>query len=495
MQEIELKFQVPAGRRAAVDAAVAGRDAVPRQRLQAVYFDTDDRALARAGMALRIRREGRRWIQTLKAAGDDGLTRAEHNVPLPAPGAEAPAAVDVALHDGTPAGERLRAVLGDRTAAALSPLYRTDVRRRSRQLRTRLGVVELAFDEGAIIAGERRLPVCELEIELVSGAPLAVVDAARRWVLRHGLWLDTRSKAERGDLLARGVAFEPARKAGDVALDDDMTWSEGRRAVLLSCLRQIAVNGSQVASGVFDDEHLHQLRVGLRRLRTALRIFASADTAELALQAAVLFRRCGAARDRVAIGAPLERQLADALASAGLAFAPPPLPPTDVEAEPAALMRLGPAQSLLLELYALTQQPPAPPGAEAPALRDTLVHRLDRWQRKVRADAKRFDKLADVARHTMRKRAKSLRYGIEFAAGLFKRHDVERTLKRLRRLQDCLGAIVDVDVAIDAYRGHSESDPHVLFALGWLAARRVELLRRAGPALDAFADAPRIAKA
>ena len=50
-------------------------------------------------------------------------------------------------------------------------------------------------------------------------------------------------------------------------------------------------------------------------------------------------------------------------------------------------------------------------------------------------------------------------------------------------------------MAIDAYRGHSESDPHVLFALGWLAARRVELLRRAGPALDAFADAPRIAKA
>ncbi|MBC8058121.1 MAG: CYTH domain-containing protein, partial [Rhizobiales bacterium] len=81
MKEIELKFQVPAGQRMAVEAAVAGRAPKPRMRLQAAYHDTPERTLAEAGLALRMRREGRQLVQTLKGAGDDGMTRAEHNVP------------------------------------------------------------------------------------------------------------------------------------------------------------------------------------------------------------------------------------------------------------------------------------------------------------------------------------------------------------------------------------------------------------------------------
>src|SRR5258706_14049710 len=91
--------------------------------------------------------------------------------------------------------------------------FLTKIRRRSSDLRTRLGVVELAFDEGAIVAGDRREPVCELEIELVRGSPLAVIATAKQWVLRHGLWLDTRSKAERGDMPPRGGALARRRRA------------------------------------------------------------------------------------------------------------------------------------------------------------------------------------------------------------------------------------------------------------------------------------------
>jgi inorganic triphosphatase YgiF len=485
MHEIELKYQVPAARRAAVDAAVAGRTPAPRQRLQAVYFDTAGRDLAQAGLALRIRREGRRRVQTLKGAGDDGMTRLEHEVALPQAGDDAMA--DPALHAGTPCGDTLARVLGKADAPALLPVFRTDVRRRARRVRTRQGVVELAFDDGAIVAGERRVPVCELEFELVSGSPLAVIELARRWVLRHSLWLDTRSKAERGDLLARDLALAPVRKADDVELDPGMTWVEGRRAVLRSCLAQVSTNASQVADGAYDDEHVHQLRIGLRRLRTALRIFDRADTADLALQAAVLFRRLGAARDQAAVGGPLERELNEALATAGLAFRAPPLPSTDAPADPATLVRLGPAQSLLLDLLALMQSDT--PAPDAPALRDALVGRIGRWHRRVDKLAKRFDTLDDVERHTLRKRAKSLRYGIEFAQALFAARDVRRYLKRLRVLQDSLGVIVDTMVALDAYRTHGTDDPHVLFALGWLAARRRELLREAQPAVKAFRKA------
>ena len=494
MQEIELKFQVPAARRAAVDAAVAGRDAVARQRLQAAYFDTADRALARAGLALRIRREGRRWVQTLKAGGDDVLTRAEHNVPLPPQGNDLGVA-DPQLHAGTPVGDRLLKLLQAAPSATLACLFRTDIRRRSRQLRTRQGVVELAFDEGAIVAGERRWPVCELEIELVSGSPLAVIDTARRWMPRHGLWLDARSKAERGDLLARGEVMAPWRRAQPVELAADMSAGQALQCVLRSCLDQISVNASQVAAAQYDPEHVHQLRIGLRRLRTALRMFeVDAAMPGLGEQAAVLFRRLGAARDRAAIAEPLERDLRTALADAGLDFEPPALPPTEDEVEPSALLRLAPAQLLLLDLLAQTQTPPPPPPADEPPLRDAMARRLNGWHRKVEADAQRFAALDDTARHLMRKRAKRLRYGIEFAQSLFKQREVRRYLKPMRALQDRLGEFVDATVALAAYRTRADSDTHILFALGWLAARKAALARESEPAMAAFRKAKRFWK-
>jgi inorganic triphosphatase YgiF len=325
MHEIELKFQVSAERRAAVRHAVAGRAKSPRMRLQAAYFDTPERALAAAGLALRVRREGRRWVQTLKGSGGDSLTRAEHNVALAATAAESPV-VDLALHEGTAVGERLHAALSE-ARSPLACVYRTDIWRTHRRLRVRGGTLELAYDEGLIEAGEQRLPVSELEIELLSGSPLAVIETAQAWVVRHGLWLDTRSKAERGDLLARGEAMAAPRKQQELQLRRDMSAAQGLRCVLLSCLDQVSANASQVASGSYEAEHVHQLRVGLRRLRTALRLFdAEASHSNLADAATVLFRRLGPARDQAAVVQPIQRELHDAMAAAGLRFDAPDLP-------------------------------------------------------------------------------------------------------------------------------------------------------------------------
>ena len=92
MSEVELKFQVPAHRRSAVEAAVAGSAPGRRIRLQAAYFDTPSGLLAGAWMALRLRKEGRVWVQTLKGALPDGagMTRAEHNVTRSETGATVP---------------------------------------------------------------------------------------------------------------------------------------------------------------------------------------------------------------------------------------------------------------------------------------------------------------------------------------------------------------------------------------------------------------------
>ena len=495
MNETELKLQVPAARRVAVEAAVAGRALRARVRLQAAYHDTAERRLAVAGLALRMRREGRQWVQTLKGAGDDGITRAEHNVPRGA-GSAMPA-IDFSLHAGTPVGDRLIALLGADTA--LQTLYRTDMQRRTRVLAVRaqgrpLSRIELAFDSGRIEAGGSSVEVSELELELLAGEPLAVIDTARGWLARFGLWLDLRSKAERGDLLARGEPMAPARTAAQPHLDAEMTPEAAWQQVLRSCAGQILANASQIASGPHAPEHVHQLRVGLRRLRSGVALFERHDAA-FAEGAAMLFRALGAARDGVVVEGEFGAALDAAMHGAGLAPEAAALAAPADETPPSELVRVSASQTMLLDLLAAMQEAPGAAAAGAPPLREQLAKRLNRWHRQVVADARRYAELDDEARHRLRKRAKRLRYGAEFSAALFGRRKVRRYLKALRALQEQLGAVSDVVMAMAAFAPRAQAgDSQALFALGWLAARRTALIAAAGPELKAFAKADRFWK-
>jgi inorganic triphosphatase YgiF len=506
--EIELKFQVPAASRAAIEAAVGAGES-RRVRLQASYFDTSDRRLAAAGMALRLRKEGRRWVQTLKAAGPDAMQRLEHNVPLVGamgvPAGTLPA-VDPLRHAGTPAGGLLTAALaareGDAAPPRLVPLYRTDIWRRSRMLRTTGGSVELAFDSGEIVAGDRRWPVCELEIELLRGQRTAVIDVARRWVRRHGLWLDVRSKAERGDRLARGATIGPVVKASEVRLERALSADAAAHAVVANCLQQILPNASEVAAGACSDQHVHQLRVGLRRLRSALRFFDSWTTPvdpNWAKRLSALFRQLGVARDRAA----LEASLLPALREAGAPLFE--LPPAPDVPTPTECLRAGEATLLLLDLLAWQAHGPAvrapragepatdaqanaaAAGVARPALAEAAADRLQRWHRRVVRCARRYAELDDAARHLLRKRVKRLRYAAEFAASLYKGKAVARYLKMLAPAQDSLGRYNDLCVALATYRAAVGDDQRAWFAIGWLTARRDLLAAECVAALKRFA--------
>ncbi len=496
MHEIELKLQVPPERLDEVEAAVAGGAPQRPVRLQAAYFDTADRQLADAALALRLRREGRRWVQTLKGAGDDGLTRLEHNVPRGA--AAAMPAIDPTLHAGSPAGERLLALLGP--AAALQTLYRTDIARRTRVLRVRAaGVaqarVELAFDRGRIHAGTQELLVGELEIELLAGTPAAVIATARRWQPRHGLWIDLRSKAERGDLLARGERMAPARGATASRLTGAMETAAAWQAVLRNCGDQILANASQIASGQHAAEHVHQLRIGLRRLRAAIALFEHPDAA-LQDGATQLFRRLGAARDLVVVESEFGADLAAAMRSAGVAEPAPvgAAVETAADAQPCAVLRDDPTQAWLLDLLAAMQPTNEEADVAAPPLRERLAARLNRWHRQVVAEAKRYAELDDASRHRLRKRAKRLRYATEFCAPLFGRRAVRRYLKALRAVQERLGAVSDAIMAGDAFARRAPADPYAMFALGWLTARRESMVADALPALKVFTAVERFWK-
>jgi CHAD domain-containing protein len=272
------------------------------------------------------------------------------------------------------------------------------------------------------------------------------------------------------------------------------------QVVLRNCAEQILANASQIASGEHAAEHVHQLRIGLRRLRSAIALFEHPDAA-LQVGAAQLFRRLGAARDQVVVESEFGTELAAALRSAGVTVPPPAASATAVDAgagagaTPVATLRDNPTQRWLLDLLAAMQavDERAVPAA-APPLRERLSARLNRWHRQVVADAKRYAELDDTSRHRLRKRAKRLRYATEFCAPLFGRRRVRRYLKALQAVQQRLGAVSDAMVAGEMYARRAPADPYAMFALGWLTSRRESLIATAAAELKSFTTVARFWK-
>ncbi|MBO9648651.1 MAG: CYTH and CHAD domain-containing protein [Variovorax sp.] len=498
MTEFELKFQISPEQRAAVEAAV-GRGRSHVSRLRARYFDTADGALAAQRIVLRLRKEGRTWWQTAKAPGGTLLERHEHNVELPPAAAREVPVPRIERHEGTPVGslihDALRKAGHDPATVELVALYGTDVRRTTREMRTGDALVELAFDHGEVTAGEHSHALCELEIELKSGSPHSMLELAHRWRNRYGLWLDTVSKSARGQRLAKGALFgdpvkaEPPRLQGDADNGPQVLC-----AVIQSCLSQILANASEIAAGSTAAEHVHQLRVGIRRLRTALREMEALAPSLInpAWESALVdaFRELGRQRDRDHLLQDVQPRL-EAVGAPPIAWAdgPPPRAPDDV-------VRNAAFQNTLLDLVAATLatettdgDEPDKPAAEPASAHKPLRKRLAKLHRQVVRDGQRYEALEPAAQHRVRKRLKRLRYLGEFVAPIFGSRNAKRYLKKLGPAQDALGQHNDNAVAIAAYRDNAPHDGRSWFAVGWLSARQPASAVECRKALDEIAKA------
>ncbi|MFO7856129.1 MAG: CYTH domain-containing protein, partial [Paracoccaceae bacterium] len=267
MIEIELKMLLPDG--AAAEAllaspalAAAACGPARRRALRSIYFDTPDGRLRAAGLALRLRKDGGRWLQTVKragaAAGAGGLFAPEE-AETAAPGGR----IDLSRLADPALREAVEAARGD---APLAAVFESVIDRRMRDLEMPSGRVELAVDVGELVAGERRAALVEAELELKAGAPEAVYEAARA-VMGEGAWrFSERSKAARGHALAAGAPALPppgARKAATVPLRRGTTAEAAAAAVLRETLAQIDANAAACLAAD-DPKGSHQLRVGLR---------------------------------------------------------------------------------------------------------------------------------------------------------------------------------------------------------------------------------------
>lgn len=536
LTEVELKFLVPSAARLHLATEMArGSARLRRLSLASMYLDTDDRRLAREGIAWRLRREGRRWIQTLKAGGTNALERFEHEVVRP------DASHDAAQHSGTSVGNHLVALLRHAHADGLEPKVRfqIQVRRTTRRIRTRGAVVEVAYDEGRLLAAGSAERICEIEFELLAGSAAAMLALVERWRSRFGLIYEPRSKAERGDLLTDGKPFPPPRKASRPRFSSDATATEAFGAVLDECLAQVTRNAIGLIQGdpALRTEHVHQLRVGIRRMRSAVRCFQGWTNAlpmELLDGLRSLFATLGMARDSDVLSSGVAAELAKV-------GAPPLVLPTVVGgSDPVEAVRASDAQRTFLawiawraalhdesvdESGAVASGPQSkdaqltdsetqrsndqPPKGESRARQNpvgksnaivtardnprkfhgNIERRLRRWHLHFLADWKSFDELDEDCLHALRKRIKRQRYALEFFAPVLSRRKVERYLRAVAPIQDRMGELNDLFVARTRYQLLVDADPAAWFALGWLAARIAEVRAQAKPELERLAKA------
>lgn len=453
--EVELKLLINTAdiaklrRHPLLKAHAATRPSV--RHLVSIYFDTPDLDLRQQRVALRVRRVGQRWVQTVKGGGDvrAGLhRRGEWEDPV------ARAHPDLTKIQ-TP--ELIRLFSSPQVRDRLQPLFSTEFRRTAWHLQWENGdQVELALDQGEVKSGEHSWPISEIELELKHGNAARLHQVALELQQAIPLRLEGISKAERGYNL-----FHPSPpllvKAVMPKITAAMSVAQAFQAIAWNCIGHWTANQEGVL--VADEpEFIHQMRVALRRLRSALPLFKSAIPSEsyaaIAVELKWLAGELGPARNwDVFVSQTLPPVLAQFPGDESL----PRLGQEAMRKQAAAREQarralLSPRYDrLLLNLGAWLLADGWHADASAAHKRrlqdpvPSLARRmLGRRHKTVHGHGPRLAEMPPEERHEVRIAVKKLRYATEFFSALYPPKLARPYLDAMSVLQDELGVLNDV---------------------------------------------------
>jgi len=453
-QEIELKLALRHQDLHRVENAPllrGARAAARTEQLNSVYFDTPTFKLRKRGISLRVRSDSKRHIQTIKAqnASGDLASRDEWETELAGTTPDFKAA----------RGTALAPLLSKKLRHALKPVFETRVERRVFPLQAGDAAVELSLDQGRIETAHDVEAICEVEIELKDGDGAALFRLAHQLAEAAPLRLSVRSKAERGYGLIDGKGAQPVA-ARQVVVRPGSTAASAFQTIAESCLYQVVANWEAVARS--DPDGFHEMRVGLRRLRAAISIFAEmlddrqtarikkelkwlTDELAPARQLDVFAERAieplrAAHRREPALEALVEelgRRKAEVEERARAAVGSDRF--RDLLLDAAQWIRVGDWLTAGDELRQAIRERP---------VEDIAAQVLSRRCGKLVKRGAKLRELDARKRHKLRIAAKKLRYGSEFFANLFKTRKARRRrrafLQVLKGLQDGLGDLNDV---------------------------------------------------
>ncbi|WP_338051391.1 CYTH and CHAD domain-containing protein [Pseudonocardia acidicola] len=411
--------------------------------LSAVYYDTDDLRLARAGQTLRRRRGGDDpgWHLKLPVGRD---TRDEVRLPLG--------------RSNRPPEQLIELTRAAHRGAALAPVAQLDNRRRQWVLTGDDGrpLAEVVDDRvTATRPGDASAPMSwgEIEVELAEGADPEILDRIETELLAAGARRSA-SASKLGRVLADRLGDGPpqprARRKSPAG--------EALLAYLWQQAAAIRRTDPAVRRGLPDA--VHQMRVACRRMRSAVQVFAPLLDAErvagLTDELRWLAGELGAARDLEVLEERIEARVAELPPE--LVLGPVPAQLTRyfagrrAEAARAATAALDSDRylELLGRIDALLADPPLTGRAGRPArqeMPDRVRRSLRRTERALRdADAHPPGEARDIALHGMRKAAKRLRYAAEVSEPVVGKN-ATRLVDEVKAVQELLGDRQDGVVA------------------------------------------------
>ena len=487
--EIELKLDAPAKAAARLPKTpwLEKLLSAPlqRERVASVYFDTRSGKLRAAGISLRVRRIGDKSVQTVKrdpkgACG--AFTRQEWEWEIAGGEPDLDLAKDTALAQFNL--KKLR--------RKLRPIFETDVERLAIPIKHDNTELELAVDRGEVRAGRRSEPISEIEIEIKDGEPVEAVRFARRIATETLATYGPKTKAERGYALRAGEKHRPAL-GKDIILRSAMAAGQAFQVIGFSCLHHFAANRDAVAHS--DPEGVHQMRVGLKRLRAAMSFFKDLieqpDSEHIKSELKWLTEQLGPARDLDVFlkegVKPLELEEPAAREVTTLAE------DLDRRRRASFVQAKGAIQSeryrkLVLECALwlaggdwFTSRDPLIVARRDVLVSDFAAEELARRTRKIIERSKKLKGLDTRRRHKLRIAIKKVRYACEFFESVYNGRKVERRRKEfttiLKAIQSGLGRLNDMQVHCRlAHRfAHSRrGDPkqtEKAFAIGMLTGR------------------------
>jgi len=531
MQEIELKFLVPESRLKGLMRQTHVKSSQVTQ-LAAHYYDTPDQQLAQAGIGLRIRKEGDTWVQTIKAGGDGIAARLEHNAVLDNEQVQImldnnELMPDLAIYQDTPIAAALADFKLKKLAKNLTRLYVTDVERTTRLLTESNedetdNCIEMAYDQGEIIHGtddSLRKTIQEIEFELVSGDLDFLFTTAKTWCKRYKLCLSTVTKAENGSLLINGQKHSPAVNAnlGQLQIDKDSSAPAFIRAVVHNCLLQILPNSSAIVAGSIDDEHILQLRIGIDRLRTALKAFTDLSD-EINPEWLPILKQTANLLSGYYKLAYINAQIEPELQACGAPAVDWTADIENIKITPINTLQANDFQITLLELIAFTMSDPSIEPQTDQLARDKLTTVLSKQYKKCLKTNKKADEISnevsdevsvaelvsddievntDIADNDQPEielldQLRDLRYISEFSTPLLSKKrakkKTKRWLKRLTKAQKALEQLNDDNQYQQFYELKSTTDANALYGAGWFTAILTDDQSHIDARLAKFAD-------
>jgi len=472
------------------------------QRCGGVYYDTPDILLKAHAVALHVAHAGRirRQTLTVNSAGTANIPPQREwtdDIRGAAPDFSAMAE----LFEEEPELRRCR--FDDSVFTRIVPIFTIDCQRTVWQLEFEQGrEAELILDTGEVHSGALHRPIGALTLLHRSGPADAFFDFALAlqrdldlrvaylgpidigYAMHDPMWA--------GAVTAKHLVLPPAAQVGD-----------GMRVIIRACLSHILGNAAGVSQGG-ELECIHQMRVGLRRLRSALAIFEPLKACPAHLQSELVWlsTELGRARDwDVLATSTIPLLAADGIEIADLAALQRRVQQEATRAHRRAARAVDSARAtrlwLCLEQWLYLPGAPDADGAagqveQIPAtlLIEFAEQNVAQFHRKMLARSASMETAVPESRHRLRIAAKKLRYATEFFLSYYRKKSTDRFLNKLADLQDIFGASNDTVVADRLLRELAQKHPDLADGCAnirnYLAEVDDKRLRRLGKRIRRF---------